>query len=105
MAKARVFELSKSIPPVPEVPGQKREKWFFLDKPLSWMSISIPRCFGWHMQHLCGALLLSLLGLRGSGRFPDRRVCSLTLFALAFQAQFDEVLPKLALVRDSSLQP
>ena len=33
MAKARVFELSKSIPPVPEVPGQKREKWFFLDKP------------------------------------------------------------------------
>jgi len=63
MAKARVFELSKSIRPVPEVPGQKREKWFFLDKPLSWMSISIPRCFGWHMQHLCGALLLSLLGL------------------------------------------
>jgi hypothetical protein len=27
------------------------------------------------------------------------------LFALAFQAQFDEVLPKLAVVHDFSLQP
>jgi hypothetical protein len=34
----------------------------------------------------------------------DRRVCSLRLFALAFQAQFDEVLPSLAVVHDSSLE-
>ena len=52
---------------------------------------------------LCGALLLSLLGLRGSGRFLDRSVCSLGLIALTFQAQFDEVLPKLAVVHDSIL--
>ena len=50
------------------------------------------------------ALLLSLLSLRGNGRFLlDRRVCSLGLFALAFQAQFDEVLPKLAVVHGFSL--
>jgi hypothetical protein len=55
-------------------------------------------------QPLGGALLLRLLGLRSSGRFLDRRVCGLSLFALAFQAQFDEVLPKLAVVHDSILQ-
>jgi hypothetical protein len=49
------------------------------------------------------APLLRLLRLRSSGRFLDRRVCSLSLFALTFQAQFDEVLPKLAVVHDSSL--
>jgi len=39
------------------------------------------------------------LGFRGSGRFLDRRsVCGLGLSALTFQAQFDEVLPKLAVV-------
>jgi hypothetical protein len=41
---------------------------------------------------------------RVNGRFLDRRVCSLGLFALTFQAQFDEVLPKLAVVHDFSLQ-
>jgi len=50
------------------------------------------------------ALLLRLLRLRGSGRFLDR-VCGLNLFTLAFQAQFDEALPKLAVVHDSSSQP
>jgi hypothetical protein len=40
------------------------------------------------------AHLLSLLGLRGSRRFLDRRICSLGVFALAVQAQFDETLPK-----------
>jgi hypothetical protein len=44
------------------------------------------------------------LGLRGSGWFLERRVCSLGVLALAFQAQFDEGLPKLAVVHDSSLQ-
>jgi hypothetical protein len=43
------------------------------------------------------------LGLRGSGRFFDRRVRSLGLFALALQALFDEVLPKLAPVRSNPL--
>ena len=33
---------------------------------------------------------------RVNGRFLDCRVCSLGLFALTFQAQFDEVLPRLA---------
>jgi hypothetical protein len=49
-------------------------------------------------------LLLHLLGLRSCRRFFDRRVCGLSLFTLAFQAQFDEALPKLAVVPDSILQ-
>jgi hypothetical protein len=49
-------------------------------------------------------LLLCFLGFHGSGRFLDR-VCGLSLFTLAYQAQFDEALPKLAVVHDSSLQP
>jgi hypothetical protein len=50
------------------------------------------------------AIFLNLLRLLGNGRFLDRRVCGLGRLALAFQAQFDEVLPKLAVVHDFSLQ-
>jgi len=55
-------------------------------------------------QRLGGQLLFCLLGFRGSGRFLACQVCSLSLLALAFQAQFNEVLAKLALFHDSSLQ-
>jgi hypothetical protein len=58
----------------------------------------------WIATTPCRALLPCFLGLRSSGSFLDRRVCSLGLFALAFQARFDEVLPKLAIVHDFSLQ-
>jgi len=71
-------------------------------QPLS-VSIETPRCFRLR-QRLRGARLLSLLGFRGSRRFLDRRFCSLSLLALAFQAQFGEILLELAVVHDSSLQ-
>jgi hypothetical protein len=54
---------------------------------------------------LRGAGFLYLLGFCSSGRFLDHgSVCVLSLFALAFQAQFDKVLPKRVVVHDSSLQ-
>ena len=54
---------------------------------------------------LRGAGFLCPLGFCSNGRFLRRRsVCGLSFFALAFQAQFDKVLPKLAVVYDCSLQ-
>ena len=70
-------------------------------------------------RHLCPFRLLRVLGLRRVGprrsasSLPSRTsqqqgfldsVCGLSLFALTFQAQFDEVLPKLAVVHDPRLQ-
>ena len=52
---------------------------------------------------LCGALLFCLLGLCSCGRFLDG-VCSLRLFALAFQAQGDKTLSELSVVHDSILR-
>jgi hypothetical protein len=60
------------------------------------VSIEISRCFGLR-QRLGGALLLRLLGLRGSGRFLDR-VCSLSLPALTFQPRDDKMPFELAVV-------
>jgi hypothetical protein len=61
--------------------------------------ISVHRDFSlfWIGQRLGGALLLRLLGLRGSGRFLDR-VCSLSLPALTFQPRDDKMPFELAVV-------